>query len=102
MTAVKEIIEKREIDMTDLQIKHLTYIIEDMETEFNAEEEEDDDDFALHDMYLDEDNELVILCLDIMVQHSTTVDHETLDKLNTECSETELNEIATSIKIGIT
>lgn len=98
MTAVKEIIEKREIDMTDLQIKHLTYIIEDMETEFNAEEE----DFALHDMYLDEDNELVILCLDIMVQHSTTVDHETLDKLNTECSETELNEIATSIKIGIT
>lgn len=96
MPSVKQLIDNKGIEMTDLQIKQLTDIIEAMETEFNSTN--DDDEFGLTDLYLNEDDELVIVCMEEMVRQSTTVDRATLDKLNTVCSETEFNTIATNIK----
>jgi len=96
MANVKQLIDNEGIEMTDLQIKQLTNIIEAMETEFNSMNE--DDEFGLTELYLNEDDELVIVCMEEMVRQRTTVERATLDKLNTVCSETEFNAIATNIK----
>lgn len=96
MANVKQLIDNEGIAMTDLQIKQLTSIIEEMETEFNRTNE--DDEFSLTDLYLNEDDELVIVCMEEMVRQSTSVERETLDKINTVCSDEEYNAIATKIK----
>ena len=82
--------------MTGLQIKQLSQIIEEMEIEFNATNE--DDEFGLTNLFLDEDNDLVIECMEEMVKQVATVDKATLDKLNTTISEAEYQAIATNIK----
>ena len=96
MTTVKQINDQNAIGMTDLQIKQLSQIIEEMEIEFNATNE--DDEFGLTDLFLDENNDLVLECMEEMVKQGTTVDKETLDKLNTTMSEAEYQAIATNIK----
>lgn len=96
MATVKQLNDQNAIGMTDLQIKRLTQMIEAMETEFNTTNE--DDEFALTDLYMNEDNELVIVCMEEMVQQGTTLDSEILDKLNETYSEAELNAIETHIK----
>src|SRR5699024_1483859 len=96
MANVKQLVDNEGIEMTDLQIKQLTHIIEEMETEFNRTN--DDDEFGLTDLYINEDDELVIVCMEEMIRQSTTVERAILDKLNTSCSETEFNAIATNIK----
>ena len=96
MATVKQLNDQNAIGMTDLQIKRLTQMIGAMETEFNTTNE--DDEFALTDLYMNEDNELVIVCMEEMVQQGTTLDSEILDKLNETYSEAELNAIETHIK----
>lgn len=96
MATVKQINEQNKLGMTGLQIKQLSQIIEEMETEFNATNE--DDEFGLTNLFLDEDNDLVIECMEEMVKQVATVDKATLDKLNTTISEAEYQAIATNIK----
>ncbi len=96
MATVKQINEQNKLGMTELQIKQLSQIIEEMESEFNATNE--DDEFGLTNLFLDEDNDLVIECMEEMVKQVATVDKATLDKLNTTISEAEYQAIATNIK----
>lgn len=96
MATVKQINEQNKLGMTELQIKQLSQIIEEMESEFNATNE--DDEFGLTNLFLDEDNDLVIECMEEMVKQVATVDKATLDKLNTTMSEAEYQAIATNIK----
>ena len=96
MATVKQLNDQNAIGMTDLQIKQLSQIIEEMEIEFNATNE--DDEFGLTNLFLDEDNDLVIECMEEMVKQVATVDKATLDKLNTTISEAEYQAIATNIK----
>ena len=96
MATVKQINEQNKLGITELQIKQLSQIIEEMESEFNATNE--DDEFGLTNLFLDEDNDLVIECMEEMVKQVATVDKATLDKLNTTISEAEYQAIATNIK----
>ena len=96
METVKQINEQNKLGMPELQIKQLSQIIEEMESEFNATNE--DDEFGLTNLFLDEDNDLVIECMEEMVKQVATVDKATLDKLNTTISEAEYQAIATNIK----
>lgn len=96
MATVKQINDRNNLGMTGLQIKQLSQIIEEMEIEFNATNE--DDEFGLTNLFLDENNDLVIECMEEMVKQGTTVDKATLDKLNTTMSEAEYQAIATNIK----
>lgn len=96
MATVKQLNDQNAIGMTDLQIKQLSQIIEEMEIEFNATNE--DDEFGLTNLFLDENNDLAIECMEEMVNQGTTVDKATLDKLNTTMSEAEYQAIATNIK----
>ncbi|PTK47101.1 hypothetical protein BUZ69_04500 [Staphylococcus saprophyticus] len=100
MRNVKTLIKEAGVTMTDQQIENLTYIIEDMEADFN--ENNGEEEFGLHDIYESEDDEVVIVCMEEMVQHSTELEQETLDKLNTACTDEELNKIANRVKIEIT
>ncbi|RIM32745.1 hypothetical protein BUY35_00210 [Staphylococcus cohnii] len=96
MATVKQINDQNKLGMTELQIKQLSQIIEEMEIEFNATNE--DDEFGLTNLFLDENNDLAIECMEEMVNQGTTVDKATLDKLNTTMSEAEYQAIATNIK----
>ena len=100
MGNVKTLIKEADITMTEQQIKNLTYIIEDMEADFN--EDNGEESFGLHDIYENDDDEVVIVCMEEMEQHSTELEQSTLDTLKQPLDHTELNKIANRVKIDIT
>lgn len=100
MMIINDLIQEADITLSDIERRNLTYIIEKMELDFNQDEEVED--FGLHSMYLDEDEDINLVCLDGMQQHGTYIKPEELNQLSTECTIDQLNTITERVKVDMT
>ncbi|MDK7284456.1 hypothetical protein [Staphylococcus pettenkoferi] len=98
MTNIQRLIDKN-TTMTALQTKQLTQVIENMIVEFN--QDNDEEVFGLHDLYMNDDNELEIVCMEEMTQQSMALAPSIMAKLNTPLSQSALEEIEAHIKVEI-
>lgn len=100
MMIISDLIQEADITLSDIERRNLTYIIEKMELDFNQDEAVED--FGLHSMYLDEDEDINLVCLDGMQQHGTYIKPEELNQLSTECTIDQLNTITERVKVDMT
>lgn len=101
MMVINDLIQEADITLTETERRNLTYVIEKMEADFNADENVVD--FGLHSFYLDDDNDINIICFDEMVQQGTYIKPEELEVLgSSQCTQAQLDEITERVKIDVT
>ncbi|HCU7654720.1 TPA: hypothetical protein OVC47_002340 [Staphylococcus aureus] len=103
MKVINDLITEANITLTDMEQRNLTYVIEKMEVDFNSEESvEAVEDFGIHSMYLDRDNDINLVCFDGMQQQGTVIESEELETLGRACTQEELDKITERVKIDVT